>query len=274
VRGLNSGSVVRLRLESALRQAVARNELFLAYQPIIDVPSGTICGAEALVRWRHPTMGVIPPDQFISIADESGQIREIGEWVLRTAAAQTRAWHERGWNRLSVAVNFSAAQFREQGFEERVHQVLGEARLDPRHLELEITETLAMQDAESTAHTLRRLKEFGVKVSIDDFGTGYSSLGYLRRFPIDILKIDRSFVRDADRDPDSAAIVRTIIALARSLKLVVLAEGVETREHYDLLAREGVDRMQGYYFAKPCEVPAFEALLLAAKPASTLRAVA
>jgi len=173
-------------------------------------------------------------------------------------------------------VNFSAVQFREQGFEDHVRQILAEARLDPRHLELEITETLAMQDAESTVQTLRRLKDFGVRVSIDDFGTGYSSLGYLRRFPIDILKIDRSFVREADRDGESAAIVRTIVALARSLKLVVLAEGVETREHYEFLAREGLDRMQGYYFAKPCEPAPFEALLQGNgfKAARPLRAVA
>ena len=260
-RELNSGSSMRLRLENGLRQAVARNELHLVYQPIVDVASGTICGAETLVRWRHPELGLIPPDQFISIADESGQIREVGEWVLRTAAGQTRAWHEAGWDQLSIAVNFSAVQFREPGFEERVHQILDEARLDPAKLELEITETLAMQDAESTRQTLRRLKDVGVRISIDDFGTGYSSLGYLRRFPIDILKIDRSFVRDAHRDGEGAAIVRTIVALARSLKLVVLAEGVETREHYEFLAREGLDRMQGFYFARPCDAQTFEALL-------------
>jgi EAL domain-containing protein (putative c-di-GMP-specific phosphodiesterase class I) len=142
-----------------------------------------------------------------------------------------------------------------------VRQILDEARLDPAKLELEITETLAMQDAESTVQTLRRLKDVGVRISIDDFGTGYSSLGYLRRFPIDILKIDRSFVRDAHRDGEGAAIIRTIVALARSLKLVVLAEGVETREHYEFLSREGLDRMQGFYFARPCDAQGFEALL-------------
>jgi EAL domain-containing protein (putative c-di-GMP-specific phosphodiesterase class I) len=162
---------------------------------------------------------------------------------------------------MAVAVNFSAAQFKEQHFETRVREALADAGLEPRYLELEITETLAMQNAEATAETLRRLKELGVRVSIDDFGTGYSSLGYLRRFPIDILKIDRSFVRDADRDSDSAAIVRTIVALARALKLKVVAEGVETAEQREFLGREGVDRMQGYYFARPCEAPALAAQL-------------
>ena len=270
-RELNSDSSKRLRLENALRNAVAHGEMFLVYQPIIDTATGSICGAEALARWRHPELGMIPPDQFISIADESGQIREIGEWVLRTAAAQTRAWHDRGWSPLSIAVNFSAAQFKHPGFGDDVRRNLEQTGLDPRQFELEITETLAMQNAEATSQTLRRLKDIGVRVSIDDFGTGYSSLGYLRRFPIDILKIDRSFVRDADRDSDSAAIVRTIVALARSLKLIVLAEGVETREQYEFLLREGVDRMQGYYFARPCEAPAFEALL-AARPEVLLAA--
>jgi diguanylate cyclase (GGDEF)-like protein len=272
-RELNSDSGRRLRLENALRNAVSRNELFLVYQPIVDTATGAIRGAEALARWRHPELGMIPPDQFIAIADESGQIREIGDWVLRTAAAQTRAWHDRGWNPLSIAVNFSAAQFKHPGFGDDVRRMLEQAKLDASQFELEITETLAMQNAEATSQTLHRLKDIGVRVSIDDFGTGYSSLGYLRRFPIDILKIDRSFVRDADVDGDSAAIVRTIVALARSLKLVVLAEGVETREQYEFLKREGVDRMQGYYFAKPCEAAEFEALL-AQRAAPPLRAVA
>jgi diguanylate cyclase (GGDEF)-like protein len=260
-RELDGDSGRRLRLETALRHAVARNELFLVYQPIIDVASGRICAAEALVRWRHPELGVIPPDQFISIADESGLILEVGEWVLCTAARQAQRWQQDGWRDMSVAVNFSAAQFKQQHFETRVREALAAAGLEPRYLELEITETLAMQNAEATAETLRRLKELGVRVSIDDFGTGYSSLGYLRRFPIDILKIDRSFVRDADRDADSGAIVRTIVALARALKLKVVAEGVETAEQRDFLAREGVDRMQGYHYARPCEAPALEALL-------------
>jgi len=258
---LEGDSGRRLRLESALRHAVSRDELFLVYQPIIDVADGTICAAEALVRWRHPELGIIPPDQFISIADESGLILELGDWVLRSASLQAQRWHQRGWTGMSVAVNFSAAQFKQQAFEARVREALAAAALDPHHLELEITETLAMQNAEATAETLRRLKDLGVRVSIDDFGTGYSSLGYLRRFPIDILKIDRSFVRDADRDGDSAAIVRTIVALARALKLKVVAEGVETLEQREFLAREGVDRMQGFLFARPCDEQALEVLL-------------
>jgi len=258
-RELDTDSGRRLRLETALRHAVARDELFLTYQPIIDVASGVICAAEALVRWRHPELGLIPPEQFISIADESGLILEVGDWVLRTAARQALRWQRDGWKNLSIAVNFSAAQFKQKDFEARVREALADTGLEPRHLELEITETLAMQNAEATAETLRRLKELGVRVSIDDFGTGYSSLGYLRRFPIDILKIDRSFVRDAECDGDSAAIVRTIVALARALKLKVVAEGVETAEQREFLAREGVDRMQGYFFARPCEAPALAA---------------
>ena len=250
---LNVDTGMRLKLENALRHAVERNELFLVYQPIIDVESRSICGVEALVRWRHPELGTIPPDKFIGIADESGQIIAIGEWVLRTACAQARQWHDAGFPNLAVAVNFSATQFKQPGLHDTIRQVLEGAGLAPRHLEVEITESLAMQDAEATATTLRGLKDMGIKISIDDFGTGYSSLGYLRRFPIDILKIDKSFVRDVDCDEDSAAIIRTVVGLARSLKLTVLAEGVETQSQLDFLAAEGCDRMQGYYFAKPCD---------------------
>jgi diguanylate cyclase (GGDEF)-like protein len=260
---LNVDTGMRLKLESALRHAVERNELFLAYQPIIDVNSRRICGVEALVRWRHPELGIIPPDKFIGIADESGQIIAIGEWVLRTACMQARQWHDAGYRQLAVAVNFSATQFKQPGLHNTIRQILDASGLAPQHLEVEITESLAMQDAEATVTTLRGLKDMGVKISIDDFGTGYSSLGYLRRFPIDILKIDKSFVSDVDRDCDSAAIVRTIVGLARSLKLTVLAEGVETRDQLDFLAAEGCDRMQGYFFAKPCDAGALLRLLRA-----------
>ena len=259
---LNNDTGNRLKLESDLRHAVSRNQLFLAYQPIIDVASRRICGVEALVRWRHPEMGIIPPDKFIGIADESGQILAIGEWVLRTACAQARQWQLAGFPQLAVAVNFSATQFKQPGLHETIRQALVASGLAPQSLEMEITETVAMQDAESTISTLCGLKEMGVKISIDDFGTGYSSLGYLRRFPIDILKIDKSFVRDVDTDADSAAIVRTVVALARSLKLTVLAEGVETARQFEFLAHEGCDRMQGYHFAKPCEAAALHAMLL------------
>ena len=172
-------------------------------------------------------------------------------------------WHEAGFPQLAVAVNFSATQFKQPGLHDTIRKVLESCRLAPHHLEVEITESLAMQDAEATATTLRRLKDMGVKISIDDFGTGYSSLGYLRRFPIDILKIDKSFVRDVDCDDDSAAIIRTVVGLARSLKLTVLAEGVETQSQLDFLAAEGMDRMQGYYFAKPCDAGTLLKLLRA-----------
>jgi len=262
---LNVATGMRLKLESALRHAVEFNELYLAYQPIVDVKTGEICAVEALIRWRHPELGIIPPDKFIGIADESGQILAIGAWVLRTACAQARKWHDAGFNSLAIAVNFSATQFKQPGLYDTIRQVLESTRLPPRFLELEITESLAMQDAEATITTLRGLKDMGVRISIDDFGTGYSSLGYLRRFPIDILKIDKSFVRDVDRDSDSAAIVRTIVGLTRSLKLTVLAEGVESASQRDFLAREGCDRMQGYHFAKPCDPAALLELMRARK---------
>jgi len=269
---LNVDTGMRLKLESALRHAVERNELFLAYQPIIDTRTRAICGAEALVRWRHPELGIIPPDRFIGLADESGQILAIGEWVLRTACVQARQWHDAGFRDLAVAVNFSATQFKQPGLHETIREVLESSRFPPHCLEVEITESLAMQDAEATAATLRGLKDMGVKISIDDFGTGYSSLGYLRRFPIDILKIDKSFVRDVIRDPDSASIIRTVVGLARSLKLTVLAEGVETGEQLEFLAAEGLDRMQGYYFAKPCNGNALLQLLHEQAPARRFEA--
>ena len=264
---LNVDTGMRLKLESALRHAVDRDELFLNYQPIIDARSRRICGVEALVRWRHPELGTIPPDKFIGIADESGQILAIGEWVLRTACTQVREWHDAGFPQLAVAVNFSATQFKQPGLHDTIRQVLQTSRLAPHHLEVEITESLAMQDAEATVNTLRGLKSMGVKISIDDFGTGYSSLGYLRRFPIDILKIDKSFVSDVDCNADSAAIIRTIVGLSRSLKLTVLAEGVETQSQLDFLAAQGCDRMQGYHFAKPCDAATLLGLLRAQQPA-------
>lgn len=264
---LNVDTGMRLKLESALRHAVEREELFLNYQPIIDAQSRRICGVEALVRWRHPELGTIPPDKFIGIADESGQILAIGEWVLRTACTQMRVWHDAGFPQLAVAVNFSATQFKQPGLHDTIRQVLQASRLAPHHLEVEITESLAMQDAEATVNTLRGLKGMGVKISIDDFGTGYSSLGYLRRFPIDILKIDKSFVSDADCNADSAAIIRTIVGLSRSLKLTVLAEGVETQSQLDFLAAQGCDRMQGYHFAKPCDAATLLGLLRTQEPA-------
>jgi diguanylate cyclase (GGDEF)-like protein len=255
---MTNGSGRRLKLENDLRHAVDREELFVAYQPVVDLRTHAIIGTEALVRWRHPELGVVPPDQFIGIADESGLIIGIGEWVLGTACRQTQAWRERFGQELFVAVNFSAAQFRDESMPDRIAQVLEESHLPARALEIEITETVAMEHAESTIRVLHALKRMGVRISIDDFGTGYSSLAYLKRFPIDILKIDKSFVRDIREDADDAAIVRTIAALGRSLKLLVHAEGVEAEEQASFLEREGCDRMQGYWIAKPLEAADME----------------
>ncbi|MBI3376544.1 MAG: GGDEF domain-containing response regulator [Betaproteobacteria bacterium] len=254
---LSHGASTRLQLESALHHAVEREELFLHYQPMYEVVSQRVGAAEALVRWRHERFGVVPPNQFIPLADDTGYIIEIGEWVLRTACRQARHWQQAGRAPLAVAVNFSAAQFRDEHINERVRNAIEESGLPPELLEVEITETVAMQDAEHTIAKLRGLKRMGVRIAIDDFGTGYSSLSYLRRFPIDVLKIDRSFVMELPDDGDSLSIVRTIVALASALKIGTVAEGVETAEQFKLLADEGVERVQGFYFSKPLSVEDF-----------------
>jgi len=251
VRDMNSASAERLEMETSLRHAVRRGELLLHFQPSVEMTSGRITAVEALVRWQHPTRGMVPPDKFIPLADETGLIGEIGHWVLFEACAQTRRWHDAGIPGLKVSVNVSAVQFRQCDFTEVVAQALAKTGLPPSCLDLEITETVLMQEADATIATLRGLKDMGVCVSVDDFGTGYSSLAYLKRFPIDTLKIDKSFMRDVTCDGHNAAIVRTVIALAKSLGLESIAEGVETREQVEFLRSEGCDRLQGYYFSKP-----------------------
>jgi diguanylate cyclase (GGDEF)-like protein len=258
---LNHSSSQRLRLENDLRHAIARKQLFLAYQPIIDMKTRRIVSAEALIRWRHPELGIVPPDSFIPLADETGLIHPIGEWVVREACTQLRQWQDLGYDSLSVAVNVSAAQFKQDGLAAHIEQILRDTGVSAHHLELEITETVAMQSADAAIQTLRRFKSMGISISIDDFGTGYSSLSYLKRFPIDTLKIDRSFVRDISVDSDDAAIVQAIASLGRTLKLRIIAEGVETREQFEYLSAQGCDRMQGYYFSKPIEPADFLALL-------------
>ena len=254
---LTHGASKRLQLENALHHAVEREELFLVYQPMYEVTSQRASAAEALIRWRHDRFGVVPPDQFIPLADETGHIIEIGDWVLRRACRQAREWQRAGREPLTVSVNFSAAQFRDEHIQQRVRNALDESGLPPELLEMEITETVAMQDAEHAIATLRSLKRMGVRIAIDDFGTGYSSLSYLRRFPIDVLKIDRSFVKELPGDGDSLSIVRTVVALARALRISVVAEGVETAEQYQLLADEGIQRVQGFYLSRPLSVEAF-----------------
>jgi diguanylate cyclase (GGDEF)-like protein len=247
---MNATALQRLALESSLRKALAQDELVLHYQPILDVASRRVHGVEALLRWRHSELGLVPPAEFIPLAEVTGLILPMGSWVLRTACAQARAWQDRHPG-LTVAVNLSARQFQEPSLVAQVTDALADTGLEPRCLQLEITESSAMQNAQSAIQTLRELKALGVGLSIDDFGTGYSSLSYLKRFPIDTLKIDQSFIRDIGSDPDDAAIASAIIALAHVLKLKVVAEGVETAGQLEFLTAHGCDRTQGYLFSRP-----------------------
>ena len=258
---MNERLTERTNIENALRHAIARGEFLLHYQPRVDLESGEIVGLEALIRWQHPTMGHIPPSRFIAVAEETGSIVEIGRWVLHTACAQAKAWQDAGLPPLRMAVNVSARQFRHPHFREQVIEALQASGLEPNSLELELTESLMMQNVEATQATLVSLKQLGVAHSIDDFGTGYSSLNYLMRFPLDYLKIDQSFIRDMLSDPNGAAIVRSTIALGHSLGFKVIAEGVETAAQLAFLERHGCDEIQGYYFSRPLPAPEMRALL-------------
>ncbi|HEX6094764.1 MAG TPA: EAL domain-containing protein [Thermoanaerobaculia bacterium] len=245
----------RLSIESRLRTAVREHQLMVAYQPQINLLTGRTIGVEALVRWNDPERGVIEPAEFIPIAEESRLIVPLGEWVLRTACKQTKEWHDRGSGPVRVAVNLSARQFQQQDLVEMVQSALDDADLSPSALELEITETTAMQNAEVTVETLRALRDLGVGISIDDFGMGYSSLNYLRRFPITGVKIDRAFVSDVTSNDGDAAIVSAVIGMARNLRLRVTAEGVETAEQFAFLRSHECDEAQGYYFGRPVWAP-------------------
>lgn len=255
----------RFVMETSLRRALERNEFLLYYQPKLDFRTGRISGAEALLRWKHPEMGMVPPAQFISLAEETGLIAPIGDWVLGAASRDTRRWRDMGFKDLRVAVNLSARQFRQTDLVQRIQATLEETGLDSSGLELELTESMIMHNPQETIVALHRLKEMGMTLAVDDFGTGYSSLSYLKRFPIDTLKIDRSFVNDIHIDADDAAITVTIINLAKSLRLSVVAEGVETREQFDFLNNAGCEYMQGYFFSKPVPAEEFEKLLLSDK---------
>ncbi len=270
VKEMSEAASRRLVLETSLRRAVERGELLLQYQPVVDLKTGNVTGAEALVRWNHPEFGLLAPDKFIPLADETGLIIEIGEWVLREACMQTRSWHDAGFHPLSISVNVSAVQLGQPQLLNHVADVLSKTGLDPACLELEITESVLMQDAEASINMLRALKEMGIKISVDDFGTGYSSLSYLKRFPIDVLKIDKSFTRDVVMDPDSSAIVTAIIALARSLNLSVVAEGVETTEQLDFMRAEKCDRAQGYLFGRPLNPEALLPLMMSKRTAELI----
>jgi diguanylate cyclase (GGDEF)-like protein/PAS domain S-box-containing protein len=241
----------RLRLEQDLRSALERNEFVLHYQPQIDLRTGQIIGVEALIRWQHPEYGLLAPAEFIPIAEESGLIGAIGEWSLRAACQQGNAWHAAGLVGLRVAANLSARQFKQPNFPARVAEILATTAFDPQCLEIELTESTAMEYADASVTTLRELKSLGVSIAIDDFGTGYSSLSYLQQLPIDIVKIDRSFVRHCTIDMSDRTIAQTIIAMAHSLKLQVIAEGVETEEQRAFLAAQGCEMAQGYLFSRP-----------------------
>jgi diguanylate cyclase (GGDEF)-like protein len=252
----------RIQLESTLRKAVQRNELVLHFQPQCAAGSRRLLGFEALVRWQHPLFGLIPPTRFIPLAEESKLILPIGEWVLREACRQNRAWQDAGLPPVVVAVNLSAVQFRHPDLCTMVRDILSETGLEARYLEFEITESVVMHDSDKVIGVLAELKRIGVKLSIDDFGTGYSSLSYLKRFPIDKIKIDRSFVQEVIESRDDQAIVDAILSIARSLGLRVIAEGVETQAQYDFLAVRTCDEIQGFLFGRP--LPADEAAQLLA----------
>jgi diguanylate cyclase (GGDEF)-like protein/PAS domain S-box-containing protein len=258
---MNVRAVERQSLEESLRRALERQEFVVHYQPKINLKSGRISGAEALLRWTHPTRGPVPPGQFIPVAEDCGLILPIGTWVLRQACQQAQAWVDAGLPLGTMAVNISAMQLRNESFLEGVFAILQDTRLDPRLLELELTESVLMKHAESTASILTALRERGVQVAVDDFGTGYSSLSYLRKFPIDALKIDQSFVRQITTVPDEIIIVKAVIGLGRSLKLRVVAEGVETQEQLAFLQAHQCDEAQGYYFTRPVPPEQFAKLL-------------
>ena len=245
----NSKLHKRLALEEELRHALRREEMFLRYQPRVDLETGNTIAVEALLRWRSPEWGLVSPGKFIPIAEESGLIIPIGEWVLRTACAQNQAWQKAGFPPLRVSVNLSACQFKQKNLIEMVDQVLTETGLDSSYLELEVTESLIVEDVEEAIAILGQLHQRGITLSLDDFGTGYSSMNYLQQFPINTLKIDRSFVSHVGSNPNNAAITRAIIALARSLQLNITAEGVETQEQLNYLENHGCDEVQGYYFS-------------------------
>jgi diguanylate cyclase (GGDEF)-like protein/PAS domain S-box-containing protein len=248
-------------LVNALNHAVARNELDIHYQPKVDLKTGVVSGVEALLRWRRPGIGLISPEIFIPLAELTGLIVPIGDWVLRQACMQAKAWHDVGHTNLTVAVNISARQFRLNNMQELVRSALAQSGLDARFLELELTESVLMHDKEAAVRVLQQLKEIGVVLTLDDFGTGYSSLSYLKEFPIDVIKIDKSFINDVANSADGASLTRSIISMAQSLHLTTVAEGVETEEQLSFLNINQCDIMQGYYFSRPLPAGEMNALL-------------
>ncbi len=260
---MNSSSIAtkQVTLERALRKAIVRDELYLVYQPKVDLKSSQIVGLEALLRWNSKELGMVSPAEFIPLAEETGMIVQIGEFVMRSACAQNRLWQDLGYEPICIAINSSARQFLSSDFAKTVESILEETKLDGRWLELEITESLLVQNTESIIQMLYTIKSLGVQISIDDFGTGYSSLSYLKRFPLDRLKIDQSFIRDVTWDPDNAEIATAIISMGHSLRLKVIAEGVETEEQKKFLFERRCDEMQGFLLSKPLIASEVQAML-------------
>jgi EAL domain-containing protein (putative c-di-GMP-specific phosphodiesterase class I) len=258
---MNMEVMERLNLENGLRSAIDRGELFLEYQPQINIANGKVIGMEALLRWQSREWGLVMPDRFIRVAESSGLIVAIGEWVLRTACSQMKHWHDEGLLVSPIAVNVSAVQFRQEGFKELIGQVLNDTGLAPEYLELELTESLLLSNKDVMFEVLNGLKDMGLKLAIDDFGTGYSSLSYLRQFPVTKLKIDRSFIREVELNPDDAAITAAIISMAKVLGLKVIAEGVENEAQLLFLAEHMCDEVQGYYFSRPLNAQNVERML-------------
>jgi EAL domain-containing protein (putative c-di-GMP-specific phosphodiesterase class I) len=258
---MNARSAERMSLETDLRRALERGELVMHYQPFIEAATGRVVGAEALLRWHRPGSGYISPAAFIPMLEETGMIMPVGEWILSTACTDNLAWRQHGFGELFVAVNFSAVQLNDERISRKIDDALARIGFDPRHLEIELTESAIMRDAERGIRTLGEFREIGTRLSIDDFGTGYSSLAYLKRLPIDTLKIDRSFITDTPTESDAKAIVQAIVAMGHSLDLTVIAEGVQDPAQVNFLRQTRCDLLQGFYFSSALNQKDFLELL-------------
>jgi EAL domain-containing protein (putative c-di-GMP-specific phosphodiesterase class I) len=254
---MNGRALERLKLENSVREALGKNEFFLEYQPQLELTTGRIVGAEALLRWWHPEYGIVPPATFLPVAENVGVIIPIGEWVLRTACVQAKQWQREGIGPLAISVNVSAGQFRHEPLAEAIQRALDDSGLAPKHLELELTEGTLLSNEEAMKPLLQQLTRMGVGVAIDNFGKGYCSLNYLRRFPFSKLKIDRSFVQTVSQDARDAALAGAIIAMGKALQMRVVAECVESEEQVEVLRSLGCDQVQGFHFSQPLEASAF-----------------